>query len=75
VPVVALATAEGAGLGGAIQAAHADGKGSYETLSKRFVALDESTRCVPGAEQVDLYRSKLDRQIELTGLLRDKGWL
>jgi xylulokinase len=75
VPVVALATAEGAGLGGAIQAAHADGKGSYEALSKRFVALDESTRCVPGAEQVDLYRSKLDRQIELTGLLRDKGWL
>lgn len=75
VPVVALATAEGAGLGGAIQAAHADGKGCYETLSKRLVALDESTRCVPGAGQVDLYRSKLDRQIELTGLLRDKGWL
>jgi xylulokinase len=75
VPVVALATAEGAGLGGAIQAAHADGQGSYEILSTRLVALDESTRCTPEADRVGLYREKLDRQVELTMLLRDKGWL
>jgi xylulokinase len=75
VPVVALATAEGAGLGGAIQAAHADGQGSYEVLSKRLVALDETTRCLPGPDRVDLYRTQLDRQMELTGLLRDQGWL
>jgi len=75
VPVVALATAEGAGLGGAIQAAHADGQGSYEILSTRLVAVDESTRCTPEADRVGLYREKLDRQVELTMLLRDKGWL
>lgn len=75
VPVVALATAEGAGLGGAIQAAFADGQGSYEALSAKLVALDESTRCSPAPDRVELYREKLDRQIELTLLLREKGWL
>ncbi len=75
VPVVALATAEGAGLGGAIQAAFADGQGSYEDLSRRLVALDESTRCRPSPDRVGLYREKFDRQIGLTELLRDKGWL
>ncbi len=75
VPVVALATAEGAGLGGAIQAAFADGQGSYAELSDRLVALDESTRCSPSPDRVGLYREKLDRQMELTFLLRDGGWL
>jgi xylulokinase len=75
VPVVALATAEGAGLGAAIQAAHADGQGSYEDLSRRLVALDESTGCSPSPDRVELYREKLDRQMELTFLLRDRGWL
>jgi xylulokinase len=75
VPVVALATAEGAGLGGAIQAAFADGQGSYEALAAKLVALDESTRCSPSPDRVELYREKLDRQIELTLLLREKGWL
>lgn len=75
VPVVALATAEGAGLGGAIQAAFVDGQGSYDELSRRLIALDESTRCDPGADRVELYREKLDRQIALTSLLRENGWL
>jgi len=75
VPVVALATAEGAGLGGAIQVAHADGQGSYVELSQRLVALDDSTRCGPTPERVGLYREKLDRQMELTFLLRERGWL
>ncbi|MEM1443233.1 MAG: FGGY-family carbohydrate kinase, partial [Verrucomicrobiota bacterium] len=75
VPVVGLATSEGAGLGGAIQAAHADGKGSYKDLCGRLVSLDESTRCVPDTERAALYSEKLDRQIEMTVLLRDAGLL
>ena len=73
--VVGLATAEGAGLGGAIQAAHADGQGSYEDLCGRLVALDESTRCEPEAEAAGVYREKLDRQVALTGVLKDAGML
>jgi xylulokinase len=75
VPVVGLATAEGAGLGGAIQAAHADGKGSYRELCSRLVALDESTRCEPDPEAAELYRDKLDRQIKLTTVLKDAALL
>ncbi len=75
VPVVALATAEGAGLGGAIQAAFADGRGSHEELSRRLVVLDEATRCGPSPDRVGLYREQLDRQIALTSLLRENGWL
>ncbi len=75
VPVVGLATAEGAGLGGAIQAAQAAGEGSYDELCGRLVALDDSTRCVPNAEVTGLYREKLDRQIALTGQLKDGGML
>jgi xylulokinase len=75
VPVVSLATAEGAGLGGAIQAAHADGQGSYEELCARLVSLDETTRCRPDADLVPLYREKLDKQIALTTVLRDAGLL
>ncbi|MEX2581156.1 MAG: xylulokinase [Verrucomicrobiales bacterium] len=75
VPVVGLATAEGAGLGGAIQAAHADGQGSYEDLCGRLVVLDESSRCEPNRDKVPLYREKLDKQIALTTTLRDAGLL
>ena len=75
VPVVGLATAEGAGLGGAIQAAHADGQGSYEELCGRLVALDESTRCEPDPEAAGVYLEKLDRQVALTGVLKDAGML
>lgn len=75
VPVVALATAEGACLGGAIQAAHAAGEGSYEELCQRLVALDESTRCQPNPEHADLYREKLDQQLALTDTLHASGHL
>ncbi len=75
VPVVGLATAEGAGLGGAIQAAHVDGKGSYEELCGRFVALDDATRCEPDAEASAIYRDKLERQTKLTGVLKEAGML
>ena len=75
VPVVALATAEGAGLGGAIQAAFADGQGSYGSLCERLVALDESTRCLPDASRTEGYREKLDRQMNLTSILKESGFL
>lgn len=75
VPVVGLTTSEGAGLGGAIQAAHADGKGSYEDLCARLVILNESTRCEPNAENAGIYTDKLDRQIKLTEVLKEAGML
>jgi len=70
VPVVSLATAEGAGLGGAIQAAYADGKGGYQDLCDRLVSLDESSRCEPDAGVSSLYQEKLKRQIILTETLK-----
>lgn len=75
VPVVGLATSEGAGLGGAIQAAFADGQGTYEELCARLVSLDETTRCLPNPECHSLYREKLDKQIILTTALREAGML
>ncbi len=75
VPVVGLATAEGASLGGAIQAAYADGQGSYEELCGRLVALDETTRCHPDSSRHEGYVKKLDRQIELTSVLKESGFL
>jgi len=75
VPVVGLATAEGACLGAAIQAAFADGRGAYEELCGRLVALDESTRCEPDPDTSVVYGEKLRRQDELTGALKEDGWL
>ncbi|NNE93685.1 MAG: xylulokinase [Verrucomicrobiales bacterium] len=75
VPVVGLATAEGASLGGAIQAAQAAEEGSYDDLCERLVDLDESTRCEPNHDHLDLYRRKLNRQIALTESLWDDGLL
>lgn len=70
--VVTLATAEGAALGAAIQAAFAtlnpDKKFKHiEELTARLVALDESTRCKPQAANVALYSERLQK---LTGLTR-----
>jgi xylulokinase len=75
VPVVGLATAEGASLGAAIQAAHAAGLGTFEELCGRLVALDESTRCEPNADLTQLYREKLDQQTGLTATLKAAGQL
>lgn len=75
VPVVTLATAEAAGLGAAIQAAHADGRGSCQDLTRRLVKVNDSTGCNPEPERVELYRERLDRQIALTRLLSREGWL
>ena len=75
-PVVSLATSEGAGLGGAIQAAHAAGEGSgYADLCARLVAVDESSRCVPDQDNAAFYAEKLDRQMKLTRDLAAGDWL
>jgi xylulokinase len=74
--VVTLATAEGAGLGAAIQAAKcvlADQ--SYEDLCERYVALDESTRCAPIDANVATYAELLEKQVSLTKDLHDGGHL
>jgi len=75
--VVGLVTAEGAGLGAAIQAAHAHAQGGgaagYGELCARFVALDESTRCEPDAGNARRYAEQLDRQMELTRRLFSRG--
>ncbi|MDB6073006.1 MAG: Xylulose kinase, partial [Verrucomicrobiaceae bacterium] len=75
--VVTLGTSEGAALGSAIQAAYAQagGKVSYDELCSKLVALDESTRCTPNAENHELYKAQLERQMDLTGRLEQTGWL
>ena len=76
-PVVTLATAEGAGLGAAIQAAHcvSGGGSNYKELCAKYVELDESTRCTPNPNHVSLYAELLERQGSLTASLRDAGHL
>jgi len=75
--VICLSTAEGAALGAAIQAAHASGAMSAPLgeLCERWVRLDESTRCLPDANRSSLYRDQLDRQLALTGVLRESAYL
>ncbi len=75
VPVVALETSEGASLGAAIQAAHADGQGGYDEICPRAVQLDESSRCLPKPENTERYRRQMDDQMELTRQLCEAGRL
>ena len=77
VPVVTLATAEGAGLGAAIQAAYTalGGEQSYEDLCGRLVAVDDGSRCTPDDAAVAHYAEQLDRQMNLTRNLAEAGHL
>jgi len=77
VPVVCLSTAEGAALGSAIQAAYASRQTNapLSELCARWVCLDESTRCQPDTQRSSLYREQLDRQLSLTGVLRESAYL
>ena len=80
VPVVSLATAEGAGLGAALQAAYvvqhaADVRVTLAALADRLVSIDESSRALPNAALKDLYAAQLDRQMGLTQALKSTGWL
>ena len=79
-PVVCLSTAEGASLGGAIQAAHCVAKAAgeaanYEELAMRLVALDNSTRCEPRSQHRDVYAAQLDRHTALPRDLHGAGHL
>jgi xylulokinase len=79
-PVVTLSTAEGAGLGAAIQAAYVALTESGQAvtmpdLCNRLVQLDDSTRCTPGAANHAIYKDQLARQMHLTRTLHDTGWL
>ncbi|MGI9243347.1 MAG: xylulokinase [Verrucomicrobiales bacterium] len=77
VPVVTLSTAEGAGLGAAIQAAYTSlgGERDYADLCAQLVAVDESSRCAPDDEAVAHYAGQLEKQINLTRNLADAGQL
>ncbi len=80
VPVVTLSTAEGAGLGAAIQAAYVvlNESGQYTTMGSlcaRLVQLDDSTRCTPDEGRHALYAQQLTRQMDLTRALQSAGWL
>ena len=78
--VVTLATAEGAALGAAVQAAFAlqkrDGKAkNIEELTARLVALDESTRCKPNANNASLYAERMEKLSGLTRRLHEVEYL
>ena len=76
-PVVTLATAEGAGLGAAIQAKKciAGDSETYTGLCAKYVELDERTRCEPDAANISAYKDLLGRQGELTRTLHAAGQL
>ena len=77
VPVVPLDTAEGAGLGSAIQAIRCCGnEGSdYAELCDKYVELDESKRSVPNSNNVSIYEELLEKLSKLTKDLSEAGHL
>ncbi len=79
-PVVGLRTAEGAGLGAAVQAAWQAAQengsdASLRDLADLCVATDESTRVEPDAGAVALYGEKIERAGVLRGALVSAGML
>jgi xylulokinase len=74
-PAAGLATAEGAALGAAIQAAWADNQGDLHALTAHTVHLDDSTRVTPNQENHQLYQKDLQRQTRLTAKLHEAGYL
>ncbi|MEO7933604.1 MAG: xylulokinase [Chthoniobacterales bacterium] len=80
VPVVCLATAEGAALGAAVQAVWIDGttngRGvSLASLCEQAVALNPATRCQPNSALQELYGDLLKRQTSITRQLHQAGHL
>ncbi len=79
-PTVCLSTSEGAALGAAIQAAATESTtnrrgDSLTTIAERCVKLDESSRCLPNQDTVDLYKELQARQTTLTTKLQQTGFL
>ena len=80
VPVVALETSEGAGLGSAIQAAYvalneSGQKTTIKQLADRLVKQDVSSRAEPNAQNTAFYAAQLERQVDLTKVLASAGYL
>ena len=75
VPTVCLASAEGAALGAAIQAAAAGKLGELRTLAARLATLDETTRATPDAARKALYDELLVKQTAITRSLHAAGQL
>jgi xylulokinase len=80
VPTVCLASAEGAALGAAIQAAYAchsaQGKPvTFRELCGRIVQLDASSRCLPDEKLQPVYATLLARQGEITRRMHAGGLL
>lgn len=78
VQTVCLQTAEGAALGGAIQAAWSDSENSSASLAdltSRLVALDESTRVQPNKSNRGTYQELLSKVKGLTRNLQTGGYL
>jgi xylulokinase len=80
VPVVCLATAEGASLGAAVQAAYVSlkeaGKGMpISELAEQLVRVDPASRAEPETEAAAFYQGQRERQMSLTKSLKDNGWL
>jgi xylulokinase len=71
VPVVCLKIEEGAALGAALQAMWAAEGGEVASLADRFLQPDESTRAVPDAARVALYRESQVLFNRLAGDLRE----
>ncbi|HUF62525.1 MAG TPA: xylulokinase [Verrucomicrobiales bacterium] len=78
---VCLRTAEGAALGAALQAAACwSGGGSFDAKgmrdwTKRWVELDESTRCAPQGDRRDAYAELRSKQMKLTSDLHAAHWI
>jgi xylulokinase len=80
VPVVGLATSEGAGLGAAIQAAYvalteSGQKTSVKQLADRLVTVDPSSRAEPIAANTEIYAAQLAKQTDLTQALHGAGYV
>ncbi len=80
VPVVCLRTAEGAGLGAAVQAAWmaaAEGgsDASLRDLADHCVETDEATRVEPDGAAVEMYAEKIDRATAIRTALVEAGLL
>ncbi len=80
VPTVCLASAEGAALGAALQAAYACSAAEgtptrFRDLTDQFVTLDESTRALPNDDAKAIYAKMLGRQSDMTRRLNDAGYL
>jgi len=80
VPTICLASAEGAALGAALQAAYASQAAlghptTFRDLSDKFVKLDEATRAKPNTDHKELYAELLTRQGDLTRRLHAADYL